>query len=188
LAAGKHVFVEKPLATSAEDARRVAAAAGGRVLFVGHLYLYHPQLAATLAARPDGATRSAIFTWRKHGTFDTDLLWNLASHDVSTALALFGEQPRTVDVPMSTKDAARIGLGFSGGREALIDIDRNSTERVKTIELDGTTTLDLTRGDALQRELDAFAAAVAHGEPFPSDAAHALAVVETVERVREASA
>jgi len=183
LAAGKHVFVEKPLATSAADARRVAAAAGDRVLFVGHVYLYHP----LLAGFRENSVRSARLTWRKHGTFDSDLFWNLASHDVSIALALFGEPPEDVEVPMSEPDRARIRLGFSGGREASVDIDRTSSERAKTVEVNGTITLDLTQGDPLQRELDAFARAVERGEPFPSDAAHSIAVVETVERVRNAA-
>ena len=44
LDAGKHCFVEKPLAQSVADAERAveAAAAAGRVLMVGHLLQYHP--------------------------------------------------------------------------------------------------------------------------------------------------
>ncbi|MFP5363818.1 MAG: Gfo/Idh/MocA family protein, partial [Thermoleophilia bacterium] len=44
LEAGKHCFVEKPLAQSVEHAERAVAAAraGGRVLMVGHLLEYHP--------------------------------------------------------------------------------------------------------------------------------------------------
>ena len=44
LRAGKHCFVEKPLAQSAADAERVVEAAreAGRVLMVGHLLEYHP--------------------------------------------------------------------------------------------------------------------------------------------------
>jgi UDP-2-acetamido-3-amino-2,3-dideoxy-glucuronate N-acetyltransferase len=183
LAAGKHVFVEKPLATSSSDARRAAAAAGDRILFVGHVYLYHPLLHGVRNV----PVRSTSSTWRKHGTFDSDLFWNLASHDVSIALSLFGELPAQIEVPMSERDRARIRLGFSGGRDAFIDIDRTSSERSKTLELNGTMVLDLTQGDPLQRELDAFAAAVERGEPFPSDAAHGVAVVETVERIRGAA-
>ncbi len=42
--AGKHCFVEKPLATNAADAQRAVAAAeqAGRILMVGHLLEYHP--------------------------------------------------------------------------------------------------------------------------------------------------
>src|SRR5437763_1302755 len=44
LEAGKHCFVEKPLAQSVGDAERALAAAreSGRVLMVGHLLEYHP--------------------------------------------------------------------------------------------------------------------------------------------------
>ena len=44
LAAGKHCFVEKPVAQSVADAERVgeAAVAAGRILMVGHLLEYHP--------------------------------------------------------------------------------------------------------------------------------------------------
>ena len=44
LAAGKHCFVEKPLAQSTADAERAVAAAreAGRILMVGHLLEYHP--------------------------------------------------------------------------------------------------------------------------------------------------
>src|SRR5262245_20121147 len=44
LAAGKHCFVEKPMAQSAADAEAVVAAAerAGRTLMVGHLLEYHP--------------------------------------------------------------------------------------------------------------------------------------------------
>ena len=44
LEAGKHCFVEKPLAQSVADAERAvaAAAAAGRILMVGHLLEYHP--------------------------------------------------------------------------------------------------------------------------------------------------
>ena len=45
--AGKHCFVEKPLATNAADAERAVAAAAeaGRILMVGHLLEYHPAVA-----------------------------------------------------------------------------------------------------------------------------------------------
>src|SRR5262245_33821065 len=44
LAAGKHLYIEKPLALTARDAEALCAAAGARdrVLTVGHLLLHHP--------------------------------------------------------------------------------------------------------------------------------------------------
>src|SRR5918999_1792752 len=47
LRAGKHCFVEKPLAQSVAEAERAVAAAdeSGRILMVGHLLEYHPGVA-----------------------------------------------------------------------------------------------------------------------------------------------
>ena len=48
LAAGKHVFVEKPMALAADEAEELVALAEerGRVLMPGHLLLYHPGVAS----------------------------------------------------------------------------------------------------------------------------------------------
>ena len=58
--AGKHCFVEKPLATTAADAERAvdAAARAGKILMVGHLLEYHPAVARLKAcAMPDRSPR-----------------------------------------------------------------------------------------------------------------------------------
>jgi UDP-2-acetamido-3-amino-2,3-dideoxy-glucuronate N-acetyltransferase len=203
LEAGKHVFVEKPLAASAADARRVADAAGDRILFVGHLLLYHP-LFRRLQAEPFASAR---LSWRKVGTFDSDLFWNLGSHSVSLALALAGGPPDEVEL-LATRgvvtecDLAIVRFGF-GGREVLIDIDRTGTPSASVVTVstqdgrvliwhdealyelrDEQPVLVAEGGDPLAVELDAFRAALEEGAPFPSDAGHAIAVVETIERIK----
>jgi UDP-N-acetylglucosamine 3-dehydrogenase len=52
LAAGRHCFVEKPLATTLEESRRLVAAAeaSGRVVQVGHVFRFHPVTSAVRAA------------------------------------------------------------------------------------------------------------------------------------------
>ena len=66
LQAGKHCFVEKPLAQSVADAERVleAARASGRVLMVGHLLEYHPGVACARGAGrvPASSARSTTST------------------------------------------------------------------------------------------------------------------------------
>src|SRR3989449_2316748 len=57
LAAGRHCLIEKPLTTSADEGRRLvaAAAAAGRIVQVGHIFRFHP-VTATLRARSEEHT------------------------------------------------------------------------------------------------------------------------------------
>jgi predicted dehydrogenase len=100
LEAGKHCFVEKPLATSAVDAERAVAAAesAGRILMVGHLLEYHPAVARLkeLIAGEELGSLYYIYGNRLNlGKLraDENALWSLGAHDVSVALHLIGEEP-----------------------------------------------------------------------------------------------
>jgi predicted dehydrogenase len=100
LRAGKHCFVEKPLATSAADAQRVLDAAGGtgRILMVGHLLEYHPavrRLKELIDADELGGLYYMYGNRLNLGQLraDENALWSLGAHDVSVALHLIGEEP-----------------------------------------------------------------------------------------------
>ena len=56
LAAGRHCFIEKPLAPSVEECRRIADAgdAAARVVQVGHIFRFHPVTAALRGALAEG--------------------------------------------------------------------------------------------------------------------------------------
>jgi predicted dehydrogenase len=103
LTAGKHCFVEKPLAQSVADAERAVAAAesANRVLMVGHLLEYHPgvQKLKELSASGDLGEIYYIYGNRLNlGKLraDENALWSLGAHDVSVVLHLAGEEPREV--------------------------------------------------------------------------------------------
>jgi predicted dehydrogenase len=69
LEAGKHVLVEKPMALTAEECRRMraAAAASGRVLMVGHVLRFWPDYVAALKLVRSGSLGSlrSVFLRRK---------------------------------------------------------------------------------------------------------------------------
>jgi predicted dehydrogenase len=100
LAAGKHCFVEKPLALSEKEAEEVveAARAAERVLMVGHLLEYHPgveRLAGLVRSGELGELRyiySNRLNLGKHRQ-DENALWSLGAHDLSVILMLAGEEP-----------------------------------------------------------------------------------------------
>lgn len=100
LAAGKSVFVEKPLgATLDETARLVELAdASPGVLMVGHLLEYHPgveQLKKLVETGELGEVRYVYTTRVNLGQLRTDenAMLSLGPHDVSVALSLIGEEP-----------------------------------------------------------------------------------------------
>ena len=104
LEAGKHCFVEKPLAQSVVDAERAVAAArsSGRVLMVGHLLEYHPgvrRLKEVIDAGELGDIRYIYSNRLNLGQLraDENALWSLGAHDVSVLLHLAGEEPSELD-------------------------------------------------------------------------------------------
>lgn len=131
LDAGKHVFVEKPLALSIVDGEEMQAAAkaSDRLLMVGHLLQYHPVFAALrekTQAGELGTLRYAYSHRLSMGKFrlEEDAFWSLAPHDVSMILALFNEEPLEVRgggldfVTPGIADESRLDMVFSGGRRA----------------------------------------------------------------------
>jgi predicted dehydrogenase len=101
LEAGKHCFVEKPLAQSVADAERVVAAAAdsGRVLMVGHLLEYHPGVQRLKQLTDSGELGDQIYYIYGNRVnlgklrADENALWSLGAHDVSVVLYLAGEEP-----------------------------------------------------------------------------------------------
>jgi predicted dehydrogenase len=100
LDAGKHCFVEKPLAQSVAEAERVVEAAerNGRVLMVGHLLEYHPgveKLKELVASGELGDIRYIYGNRLNLGKLraDENALWSLGAHDVSVVLRLADEEP-----------------------------------------------------------------------------------------------
>jgi predicted dehydrogenase len=100
LAAGKHCFVEKPLAQSAADAERVVQAAeeAGRTLMVGHLLEYHPGLEMLNDLASSGELGDIHYIYGNRLNLgvlraEENALWSLGAHDVSVLLRLAGEEP-----------------------------------------------------------------------------------------------
>jgi predicted dehydrogenase len=104
LQAGKHCFVEKPLAQSAVDAQRAVAAAteSGRLLMVGHLLEYHPGVRRLKELTDSGELGDQIYYIYGNRLnlgklrADENALWSLGAHDVSVVLYLADEEPSEV--------------------------------------------------------------------------------------------
>jgi predicted dehydrogenase len=101
LSAGKHCFVEKPLAQSVADAEQVleVARSSGRILMVGHLLEYHPGVRKLRELADGGQLGDRIYYIYGNRLnlgklrADENALWSLGAHDVSVVLHLAGEEP-----------------------------------------------------------------------------------------------
>ena len=103
LEAGKHCFVEKPLAQSVAEAERAVAAARskGRVLMVGHLLEYHPGVQKLKQLASTGELGAIYYIYGNRLNLgqlraDENALWSLGAHDVSVVLHLAAEEPHEV--------------------------------------------------------------------------------------------
>ncbi len=103
LEAGKHCFVEKPLAQSVADAERAVAAASAadRILMVGHLLEYHPGVRKLKELADGGELGEIYYIYGNRLNLgklraDENALWSLGAHDVSVVLHLAGEEPTEV--------------------------------------------------------------------------------------------
>ena len=101
LRAGKHCFVEKPLAQSTAEAVAVVdeAAAADRVLMVGHLLEYHPGVEKLKEILDSGELGEVYYVYSNRLNLGQirdreNALWSLGAHDISVLLHLFdGEEP-----------------------------------------------------------------------------------------------
>lgn len=162
--AGKHVFVEKPLALTVEDAQAVVAAARlyGKYVFVGHLVLYQECVRAVLERVRSGSIGEVRHVRARRASFGRlrfveDVWWSFAPHDISVMLAIFGEEPKDASVIRHSyatpgiADFAYADFGFSQGRSAHVEVTWLDPSKGSSLDVFGTqATLSLRelRSDA----------------------------------------
>ena len=103
LEAGKHVFVEKPLCPTVDEAAELVriAESCSRILFVGHVFVYNSVVREIKRLLDEGELGELYCIHSQRLSLgrvrsDVDVLWNLAPHDISIFLYLLGEMPETV--------------------------------------------------------------------------------------------
>jgi predicted dehydrogenase len=206
LEAGKHVLVEKPLATSSGDADALVqlAARVGRVLMVGHVYLFHPAVTAVERALREGAV-GAVKALRFERTNlgpvreDVDAAWDLAAHDVSIADAWLGRAPLAVSatgafvLSAERADAVTATLRYPDAVTAHLHVgwlEPTKTRRATVVGDEAMLRFEETpggaavtryghRADGLEvRAGPETALPLEAGEPLAREVAHFLACVE----------
>jgi UDP-2-acetamido-3-amino-2,3-dideoxy-glucuronate N-acetyltransferase len=200
LAAGKHVFVEKPLCLDVVEAGRLAddAAARGLTLMVGHVLLYHPAFAALREAVATGRIGRLRYIYSNRlslGKIRTEenALWSFAPHDISMILALTGRLPEHVAthggayLSPGVADSTISYLTFSEGVQAHIFVSwlhPYKDHRMVVIGSDGMIVFDDVAAGAAKLQLFRHFVSVdgpvptvgkVPGEPLDYEAAEPLA-------------
>ncbi len=103
LDAGKHTFVEKPLASSSAAAEELERAAEekGLTLMCGHTFLYSPAVRAVKSLMERGELGELFFITSSRVNLglhqrDVSVIWDLGPHDFSILLYWLNEMPDTV--------------------------------------------------------------------------------------------
>jgi predicted dehydrogenase len=135
LSAGKHTFVEKPLASSCllADALIARAEEMNRVLVCGHTFLYSPPVRAVKRMLEQRALGDVYFVSSSRvnlGPYrhDVSVVWDLAPHDFSILLHWFGETPTVLRatgraaLASRIADVAFITMTFASGMVANVEL------------------------------------------------------------------
>ncbi len=151
LSAGKHCFVEKPLATTVASAQRAVDAAerSGRALMVGHLLEYHPAVTRLKELVDGGELGSLYYVYGNRVNLgklraEENALWSLGAHDVAVVLHLIGEEPVECSahgecyVREGVQDVVFCYLRFPGGQVAHLHLSWLDPHKERRITVVGS--------------------------------------------------
>lgn len=169
LLAGKHTFIEKPMAASVEQCEELIAIAKQKslVLMVGHTFLYSPAVRKIkeIVDRNDiGEIRYISARRLNLGLFQKDInvAWDLAPHDISIILYIMQETPYSVNcrgaahVTPGIEDVTSMSLHFSNEKSATIQSSWLDPKKVREITIVGSERMIVYDDVALQEKIKIF--------------------------------
>ncbi len=149
LQAGKHTFVEKPLARTSDEARELVALADARglTLMVGHVFLYNAAVRKVKEYIDSGELGEIYYIYAQRLNLgivrqDVNALWNFAPHDISIINYWLDGSPVRVDahgyayLQPGIEDVAFMNLEYSGGQAAGVHVswlDPNKVRRMTVV-------------------------------------------------------
>ena len=130
---GKHVLIEKPMASSSEECLALIKAAerNKKVLMVGHTFEYTAAVNKTKEIVESGELGDILYISCVRvnlGLFQPDInvVWDLAPHDISIILYVLKEFPKSINgqgkahFKKNIEDVANVTLNFSNGTIAFL--------------------------------------------------------------------
>ena len=169
LEAGKHVFVEKPMALAGEDAEELVSLAEerGLVLMPGHLLLYHPGVVKLKELVESGGLGEVLYVYGNRqnlGTIrpDENALWSLGAHDLSVILYLLGEEPSELEargesfLKPGVEDVVFCYLRFPSGKTAHMHLSWLDPLKIRRMTVVGTKRMAVFDDMELDRKVTVY--------------------------------
>lgn len=169
LSAGKHTFVEKPMASSSAECDELIALADskGVVLMVGHTFLYSSpvrKIKEIVDNNDIGELRYISARRLNLGLFQKDInvAWDLAPHDISIILYIMQENPHSVNcrggahITKGIEDVTSMSLHFSKERSAIIHSSWHDPRKVREMTIVGSKRMIVYDDIAAQEKIKVF--------------------------------
>lgn len=169
LLAGKHTFIEKPMACSSSECEELIEIAHrkGLVLMVGHTFLYSPavrKLKEIVSQGDIGEIRYICARRLSLGLFQRDInvTWDLAPHDLSIILYIMDERPISVNcrgtahITPGVEDVTTMCLEFPRQRSAAILSSWLDPRKVREMTIVGSKRMIVYDDVAQQEKLKVF--------------------------------
>jgi predicted dehydrogenase len=151
LLAGKHTFIEKPMASSSAECEELIdiAKKKGLVLMTGHTFLYSPAVRKIKEIVQNGEIGEIRYICARRlnlGLFQKDInvAWDLAPHDISIILHIMDEQAVTINCQGSAhitpgiEDVTTLWLGFARQRSAIVHSSWLDPRKVREMTIVGS--------------------------------------------------
>ena len=163
LLAGKHVLVEKPLATTSEDAEELVRLAerADRVLMPGHTFIYSPAVNKVRDLIRSGELGDVYFITSSRmnlGLYQADgVICDLAPHDLSILLHWLEEPVRTVAasgrsiLQPGVPETAFMTVTFNSGVTANVQLSWLAPRKVRQMVVVGSRRMVVLRGHFRRR-------------------------------------
>jgi predicted dehydrogenase len=148
---GKDALVEKPLALEVGEAQELAdlAEARGRVLLVGHTFLYNTGIRRVKEYLTSGEIGSTYYAYARRTSLgpirsDVNAIWDLAAHDVAIFNYLLDAQPEWVSAVgarvlcNSREDVGFISLSYPNGVVGHIHVSWADPHKVRQVVVVGS--------------------------------------------------
>lgn len=166
LEAGKHCFVEKPLALTVSESEELIAVAAekGLILMVGHTFLYNKAVVKVKELIKEKELGDILYVYCQRLNLgkvrdDLDVVWNLAPHDISILCYWFDILPSRVRakgypyLQSNIADVAFITLDFPNNIGTHIHVSWLDPNKVRTITVVGSKKMLVYNDISLDRKI-----------------------------------